>query len=574
MKKQLFFFLVAAMFTACQKDDFLEPKTNILAEANVFTDSTRTMGFLGRIYGDISYAYNKGRWNGTSSTEVATDDAEFRYSGTGQPAVQLYNGSISPLNFNVAESYDVPWRNIRRVNLFLQKLPDAPLSGRLKARAAAEARFLRAWYYQTMLNHFGGMPLVGDKVYAPDEVIDLPRNTYAECVDYVVSELDAAAKVLPVEYTEQDYGRVTVGACLALKSRLLLQAASPLFNGESEAKNPELQKIVSYPTASLSHWQAAADAAQAVITMAGKPYELNMGSNPNTPGLGFYEVFLKRVNKEYIIFVNRGSQREYENYYNPPSRGGQYNSMPTQNIVDCFPMKNGKAITDPTSGFDPKNPYDKRDPRFDYTIIYNMSRYANANSGLQPVYTYEGSGGDGYVGNSFTTGYYCRKMCDVNIAQNGSSNTTRGWPLLRYAEILLNYAEAINETGNQAAALAVLKQIRQRAGIEAGTDGNYGLKAGMSLPEMREVVRNERRIELAYEDHRWNDIRRWKIAMVVANAYNKRMRIVQASPAATPTAYEVTESIRRHNFRPEMYLLPIPDSEIRKVPSMVQNPGW
>ncbi|HEX8349717.1 MAG TPA: RagB/SusD family nutrient uptake outer membrane protein, partial [Hymenobacter sp.] len=284
MKKLLFFFLsVAAVFTACQKDDFLEPKTNILTEDSVFTDSIRTMGFLGRVYGDMSYAYYKGRWNGTSSTEVATDDAEFRYNGTHQPAVQLYNGSISALNFSVGESYDVPWRNIRRVNLFLQKLPTTPLSGKAKTRLAAEARFLRAWFYQTMLNHFGGMPLIGDKAYGPDEVIDLPRNTYAECVDYIVSELDDVAKILDpnntaiLPYTELDYGRITKGACMALKSRLLLQAASPLFNGQSEAKDPELLKIVAYPTYSQSHWQRAADAAKAV--MDSRLYSLNTSTN-------------------------------------------------------------------------------------------------------------------------------------------------------------------------------------------------------------------------------------------------------------------------------------------------------
>lgn len=569
------------MFTACKQDDFLEPKTNVLVENDVFTDSTRTMAFLGRIYSDISYVYYKGRWNGTSSTDVATDDAEFRYNGLGQPGVQLYNGSVTPLNVAFGETYDRPWRNIRRVNIFLAKLPTVPLSARMKTRTEAEARFLRAWYYQTLLIHYGGVSLIGDKVYGIEETINLPRNTYAECVDYIVSELNAAANILPSVdmpvtmggYAEQDYGRITKGACLALKSRLLLQAASPLFNGQSEATDPALKEIVSYPTYSVSHWQRAADAAKEVIDGKGGTYSLN--TNTASPGLGFYELFLKRVNSEYIIFQNRGAQREYEEYYLPPSRGGQYNILPTQNLVECFPMKNGKAITDPTSGFNPDKPYENRDPRFGYTVIYNMSMYQLGNQGQQPVYTYEGAGQDGYGPTSYTTGYYCRKMCDVNIAPNGSGNTLRGWPLLRYAEILLNYAEAINETGQPQLAYASLIELRKRAGIEPGTDNNYGLRPGMGQAEMRELVRNERRIELAYEDHRWNDTRRWKTAMVVNNAFNKRIRIVQANNATPPTsrtAYTVTESIRRRNFRPEMYLLPIPDSEIRKASAVVQNP--
>jgi hypothetical protein len=143
---------------------------------------------------------------------------------------------------------------------------------------------------------------------------------------------------------------------------------------------------------------------------------------------------------------------------------------------------------------------------------------------------------------------------------------------MRYAEVLLNYAEAINETGKTDLAYAPLIALRDRAGITAGDDKLYGLKPSMTKEQMREIIRNERRVELAFEDHRWNDIRRWKIAMDVSNGYNKRMRIIKN--ANNTYTYQVTESIRRHNFRPEMYLLPIPDSEVRKAPAMLQNPGW
>jgi hypothetical protein len=166
-------------------------------------------------------------------------------------------------------------------------------------------------------------------------------------------------------------------------------------------------------------------------------------------------------------------------------------------------------------------------------------------------------------------------MCDVNVAGFNGGTTERGWPLLRYAEILLNYAEAINETGQTQLAYPKLVELRDRAGIDKGADGLYGLKAGMSKEEMREVIRNERRIELAYEDHRWHDIRRWKIAMVISNAYNNRMRVVRSGAAPNYSyTYNVVPTIRRHNFRPEMYLLPLPDAEVRKVPLFRQNPGW
>jgi hypothetical protein len=165
-------------------------------------------------------------------------------------------------------------------------------------------------------------------------------------------------------------------------------------------------------------------------------------------------------------------------------------------------------------------------------------------------------------------------MCDDNISANSSANTNRAWPLIRYAEILLNYAEAINEAGHPELAYPKLVELRLRAGITRGGDGLYGLKPNMTQDEMRYVIRNERRVELAFEDHRWHDIRRWKIAMTVSNQVNKVMRIIRTNPSPATYSYQRTESIRRHNFRPEMYLLPIPDDEIRKMPVMRQNPGW
>jgi hypothetical protein len=187
------------------------------------------------------------------------------------------------------------------------------------------------------------------------------------------------------------------------------------------------------------------------------------------PGYGFYQVFLNRVNPEFIIFQNRSANRDMEGFYNMPTRGGAYNAMPTQNLVDAFPMKNGKAISDASSGYDPNNPYKNRDPRFEYSIVYNESMYylASANAQRQ-VLTYENAPSDGFTQAGQTTGYYSRKMCDANISANSSFNSNRGWSLMRYAEVLLNYAEAINETGKTDLAYAPLIALRDRAGIAAG----------------------------------------------------------------------------------------------------------
>jgi starch-binding outer membrane protein, SusD/RagB family len=591
MKKVLIALLIITSLAACKKSsDFLDGQAITLDENAVFSDSARTMAFLTGIYSDIAFSFNKGRWDSHGNTEQATDDAEYTLSGVAQIAVILYNGSISPTTYNtrgiVQDFWNTPYTNIRRVNLLLSKLPATPLSPALQARVKGEARFLRAWYYTQLMVVFGGVPNVEDNVFGKDDIINLPRASFAEMVDYIAEELDEAAALLPAAYTADiDYGRITKGACQALKSRALLYAASPLFNGGSISTNPALTPVISYPVASTTHWQAAADAANAVITSGA--YALNV-DNTTKPGYGFYNLFLQRVNSEYILGFYRGPNKDFESYYNPITRGSATNrSLPTQDLAESFPMRNGvqplntDGTVNASSGYNPNNPYVNRDPRFNYSIIFNGSFYFNnTGSAVLPVYTFVNGTGtipaptqttDAFNAGT-TTGYFSRKMCDSMISNNSGANTNRAWPLIRYAEMLLNYAEAINETGQTALAYPKLIELRQRAGIDAGVDNLYGLKANMTQDEMRAVVRNERRIELAFEDHRWHDIRRWKIAMVTNNQFNKVMKITKNSNGTY--TYERLESIRRHNFRPEMYLMPIPDAEINKMPAMLQNPGW
>ena len=402
---------------------------------------------------------------------LTTDDMEYRFYGGTQRVVILYSGAVSPGNFPIKDQWTTPYTNIRRINMFLKNLPATPLSSPMKKRMEGEARFLRAWYYEYLIKSFGGVPILADTVFTDIYTnVDLPRNTYEESVNYIVKELDECQKLLPApnEYEEGDYGRATKGACLALKSRVLLYAASPLFNGGMSTLQyrngenlAERIKVAGYPTADNFRWQKAADAAKAVMDSG----YYSLVEDDSKPGNGFYTLFLTRKNPEYIFFANQAPNIDMEQYYNPPSRSGGYYGYPTHNFVNCFPMKNGKAITDPTSGYNKNKPYEDRDPRFAYSIIYNGSKYANKTAALEAVWTYDGAPQDGY--NVMTvTGYYCRKMSDEKTSNANKINTQRGLPLLRYAEVLLNYAEAINETGNATEAYTTLKQIRKRAGIE------------------------------------------------------------------------------------------------------------
>jgi starch-binding outer membrane protein, SusD/RagB family len=589
---------IIMLLVSCTKSTgFLENKTTALNQDLVFSDSLRTIQFLNGIYGDIGFTFNKQRWDTHGNTEQSTDDGEYTYSAAYRPSVMLYQGTLSATNLGTTsptmiDFWTTPYNNIRRCNLLMSKLPTSPLSPGMQLRIKGEAKCLRAWYYIQLLSFYGGVPNVGDNVYEIEDIINLPRQNFAELVSYISKELDDAAQLLPAPgatfpsgYQDMDYGRVTKGTCLGLKSRLLLYAASPLFNGGSIATDEKVKAIVSYPAYDVKHWQDAADAAQAVINSG--YYSLFL-DNTTQAGLGFYKTFLTRVNPEMIFGRYRPSNKDFEYFYNPPTRSGANYTRATQNIVDAFPMKNGKAIIDPTSGYDAQNPYVNRDPRFRYSIIFNGSKYATNSNTQDFVWTFAtgtGTTNDKYVPGT-NTGYFVRKMCDSTVAYGASAaGPDRTWPIMRYAEILLNYAEAINETGQTALAYPKLAQLRERAGIDAGTDGLYGMKANMTQAEMRAFIQNERHIELAYEDHRWNDIRRWKIGMTLynggPNGYNGCMNITRVGTGGSLTTgiglsftYKVEPTIRLHVFRPEMYLLPIPDQEIRKMPAMLQNPGW
>ncbi len=601
MKKILTIISVSALLAACSKSGgFLDDKSTALDETQVFSDSLRTIQFLNGIYAEgtfgntdfagIGFSFNKRRWETHGNQETSADDAEYSLSSATRPSVMFYQGTFSAANYGASppatDFWQVPYRNIRRVNLLLSKLESAPLSAFMKSRMRGEARCLRVWYYMQLMIVYGGVPNIGDQVYGISDFLDVPRQKFAEFVTYLTKELDEAAALLPtpnaafpVGYDALDYGRVTKGTAMGLKSRLLSYAASPLFNGGAiDAASAEQKEIVSYPSYDVARWQAAAAAAEAVINSG--YYSLIV--NNTQPGLGFYQTFLTRTNPENIFVVTRPNNKDFEAYYLPPSRSGQNYSRPTQNLVDAFPMISGKAITDPTSGYDPQNPYVNRDPRFRYSIMFNGSRYAANDNTQNFVWTYTGAGqtGDAFSSGG-NTGYFTRKMCDSTVTNSIGASPARNWPLMRYAEILLNYAEAVNEAGQTSLAYPKLAQLRDRAGIEPGADNLYGMKAGMSKEEMRAFIQNERRIELAFEDHRWHDIRRWKIAMTLYNGgprgFNRVMHpflVSGTTPATYKFNYVIENNIREHVFRPEMYLLPIQDAEIRKMPAMLQNPGW
>ncbi len=539
--------LAMALLGGCQKFE-TEPEETI-TEAYVFDQFDLNGTFAQQVVNNI-YAHLNPGFNRISGVvlDAATDDAI--PSAITHPIEVLSKGRLTAGN-NIEDAWASSYACIRKVNLFLSKQSIVPRDAQTKQFWRAEVRFMRAYSYFELIRRYGGVPLIGDVVYQPGEIVGPSRNTFEECFSYIVRECDiikdSLRKETATEFPATEWGKITRGAALALKSRVLLYAASPLFN---PAGNP-------------ARWQAAASAAKEVIDLG--YFSLNAS---------FQGTFVNRSPREIILAHQRPITSDVERNNAPVGYGAPNLSYgyvsPTQDLVDAFPAANGRAISDPASGYLASNPYANRDPRLGWTVFFNGSRWLN-----RSVETFTGGlDRPGGIQTQTRTGYYMRKfLADLSTA-TAYSNQTHNFPIFRYAEVLLNYAEALNESGNTAEAFNQLKAIRLRAGIPLGTTAGFqhGLPVSMSQAEMRAAIRNERRIELAFEEHRFWDIRRWKIAEIVAN---RDVFGIRATPAGAGAFSYVMESADRLYFNPaKHYFYPIPFTEMNANPNLVQNPGY
>ena len=568
---------IILLTASCKKDGFLDQTvTSSLNEITTFSDSANSMAFLNNIYTNIGFASDPRRFNGgnyAAGLEASCDEAEGPNASTANGFVQFATGSVNA-SIVPDDAWNIPYTNIRAVNQFLRHLPVIPFTAALKAQSEAEARFLRAWYYTMMLQHYGGVPLVGDSIYAVASTITAKRNTYKECVDYILAECDYAAGILPLVQTGSLYGRVSKGACLALKSRVLLFAASPLFNNGGTAGGGELASIVAYPDGDPNRWKLAADAARAVIATNAYALYTDSSSIGGEKGYGFQKLFPLRYSTEFILSRMMGQNKYLESLWDVPSRGGSGGPFPYQEMVDAFPMSNGLPITDPASGYDPNQPYRNRDPRLGYSIMHDSTlRTVFGANQPSPLLLYTNTAANPPVAASgdavykgTPTGLYIFKMVDPNVINNSVNESSRCLPLMRYAEIVLNFAEATNEAdGPTTEVYQAVEAIRQRAGLRP-----FQLPVGLSKDDMRIAIQNERRIELAYEGHRFFDVRRWMIAEQTQNQQMHGMEVKRNGSAVTYNVFNV----RKHNFTRAMYLWPIPLKEIAKSPELLQNPGY
>lgn len=585
-------------FSAC--DDLFEPAIENFKEPEDLKDMPSwAVGLLGHAYLGNPLGENANNW---SFTEVATDDAVSNDINNGyrKMATGSWRSDNTPGDLN-------RWQNLRAslqyINQFLEICGDVEWTQDPKASELFDMRFrgealgMRALYmYHLLLSCSGwtadgqllGIPILTESENVNSD-FNRPRDTFKACIEQLNKDVEDAIELLPEDFGDVDnvsdvpekyvalgadagtYSRVfgnhaknrmSARVARAIRAQAALLAASPAYSAGSEVT-----------------WEQAANEMAGVLAGLGA----NPIANLDPTGNKWYEDrsgiqgLQAGYNRPEILWrSNKNESNAMEKDHYPPSLFGNGRLNPSQNLVDAFPALNGYPISDPKAQYDPQNPYANRDPRLALYIIYNGSKAGNANTVITTAV--DGTNNDAmnrFDGASTRTGYYMRKLLDMNVNAN-PSNSTNGFhikPWIRYTEIFLGYAEAANEAwGPQGkgthgySAYDVIKAIRSRAGVgEKGIDP-YLESIKTDQGKMRELIRNERRLELCFEGFRFWDLRRWKVDLEKLNEPVMGMKI-------TGTKHEVVE-VEKRAYKDHMYYGPIPYGETLKFDALVQNQGW
>lgn len=579
-------------FVSCTDGYEPEPVENFTLDY-VFstTDSVgkQAINYLNYIYTHLKPGHNR---VGNDYLDAATDDATSLYYDQSQ-VYKIATGRFTASNrINDDMNWNLYYQTIREATTLIANIDRVPFrltyvrwdaqldeNGQyettpLNATMKAEARFLRAYAYFELLKRYGGIPLLGEKIYTLEDNLEIPRNKFSECVEYILSELDIARddlRGLPI--TDSNYEMVpTREACDALKCRLLLYAASKLYN---ESPIEPGNELVSYANYDPERWKRAADCAREFIETYGHKGTgaINLTSNWRNIFLSYYD---RSSNPELIWSITQShTGTSIENTNGPlgftGNALGQGRTNPSQDLVDAFPMIDGKKIRESDKySYSTETQYSNRDPRLNMTVLHNGSQWMG-----RSLMTYLGGANNPTSTSVYnhTSYYMCKFMADYsNPAIREYQSSIHNWVTFRYAEILLNYAEAMNEYAgpNADGVRESIIMIRKRAGIEPGDDENYGIPTTLSKEEMRELIYNERRIEMAFEEHRFNDLRRWRLAEEV---YKKPVRGLEITNRDGNLIYKEVDVINT-NWDNRRYFYPIPYSEVLKNSNMVQNPNW
>ena len=564
MKKILGIMLLGLVLSSCKDILDIAPQDKV-SENAVWTDEPFIKAYHNELYNAIPTQF------GVHMFSKLTDEA-YNAVPSGQGPELFKLNTMTPDNISIGGNSDnnfiYYWTRAaqytRKINIFLDKMaaPDAlAISG--KTRLIAEAKFLRAFIYFNLLERFGGATITKDVYELGDQHLFV-RNSFDEVVAFIEEDLAAATPDLPAKYASNsaDFGRATQDAVYALRSRLWLYAASPLNN----------------PSHDNAKWQKAADAAAVFVNNADRGYALY----PNYRDL--FNQNSSAHQNEYILARNFTLSNGHQFPMNNISRryngyGGWWASNgPSQNLVDDYEMTNGVApftwsgntqTINPASGYDPTKPYTNRDPRFAATAIYDEAVYRGDTFQMW-VESSSVFGTDSwrYSSDNHRGGYTLRKFMPESGTMDWQTWFTTPWPHFRLAEIYLNYAEAMFELGDEATCRTYLNKVRARTSVNMPA-----IPPTVTGDELRARIYNERRVELAFEGHRFFDIRRWKIASVIENRPIRGMD-VKRNPVTKVKTYEPVVLLQKNPYQEKMNYLPVETNEIRRNSPALQTPGW
>ena len=593
--KQLFQLILVCLLltgiTSCKKDFLEKTPLDKYSEGAVWSDPALATTFANNIYLGVPYPFTALMLSSTVDESMAVWDWES--SNVTKSLLTPSYLAIFDNGYWNSSLRDQTWVKmyvyIRACNLFLEKIDAVPFDDKAKQdKLKGEVLFLRAFFYHKLVAYYGGVPLITQAYTLTDEFA-VPRDTFEKCIKFISDECDKAAALLPLT---DDKARATKGAALALKSRTLLYAASDLYNSNASwAGSYANKELIGYTGGDrVARWQAAKAAAKAVIDLG--IYNLYGGENPASPQAAsenYANIFLNKGNEEDIFIqfwdvTHDGASwdRGKPGLFNGPN--GWHNwggNTPIGQLADSYEMISGNKFdwSNPVIAADP---YKDRDPRFYATMLYEGAQWrprptdviAADPKGIVQVGFYTKPNGTIVPGldtkkspiedwNGGNTGYYLRKFIDPKIDHQYNSQDLP-WRHFRYAEVLLNYAEACLALNLEDEAKTYINKIRKRAGMPVVTETGAALVAR---------YRNERRVELAYEQHRYYDVRRW---MIGPEAYSDAKGVnvtgtLNPDGTITGRTYSIITSQARA-WNPRFYLLPIKLDEINRNNKLVQNP--
>lgn len=598
-KYSIFCSLLMLSTTSCS--DFLDndPENQITMD-EVFQHQKTTEEYLANVY---SYMRPQNAWSNEAPWTAISDELDVTYPDYNVSLINL--GSLTPDKgwFDTWAHY---YKGIRAASYFINRVDEnKEMPGNLVQQYKSEARYLRAWYYFCLVRQYGPVVVLPENLISPDASVNemtLPRNTIKECFTYISKELNQIIvlnklpEIKPL--STSDYGRITIATCKALNSRVLLYAASDFYN--KDANNSELFKnfknedgteLFDYTNSDKAiRWQKAADAAKEVINMGFSLYKFSASGVIN-PYLSYQNLFIEDWNSEIIFAKPSGGFWEMDYACSPRFVNGWSGWAPTQKVVDMYYTKNGLPIDqDPSysevgvttangdNGYTQKGTfkmYSNREPRFYMSICFNNSKWFSAYNTQTVQFYYGGNNGktNTETRNYSQTGYLCRKFVNSSSNTGAGKTTEHAQIYFRLGEMYLNYVEALNEvnySANLNEILIYLNQIRERAGIPIYGTGTNDVSIPSNQDKMREAIRRERQIELAFEEHRYFDCVRWGIATQEFNGNFEGMDI-----SATSSDEFNRRVVFETRVYPERYCLwPIVLDELYKGKKLVQNPGW